>query len=154
MTAGSVEAIHLAPASGEPVESRRTVDAVPGRGFRGDRHFRSEDSAPRQAGAGADLTLIEREALSAVARDFDVELGPGEHRRNLTTQGIALNHLVGNRFRVGEAVCRGVELCEPCRHLETLTEDGVIQALVHRGGLRADIIEGGTVVVGDPVESL
>ncbi len=154
MPAGTVEAIHVAPASGQPVEARRAVDAVPGRGLREDRHFREPAAEPRPSGSGQDLTLIESEALAAVARDFDVELGAGQHRRNLTTQGIPLNHLVDERFRVGEVRCQGVELCEPCRHLEALTEDGMIQALVHRGGLRADILEGGTVAVGDRVRVL
>lgn len=154
MTAGTVEAIHLAPASGQPVEARRTVEAVPGRGLREDRHFRHPEAEPRPPGTGQDLTLIESEALAAVGRDFDVELEAGEHRRNVTTHGIALNHLVDERFRVGEVLCQGVELCEPCRHLEGLTEDGMIQALVHRGGLRADIIDGGTVAVGDAIRPL
>lgn len=154
MTGGTVEAIHLAPASGRPVETRRTVDAVPGRGLRDDRHFRPPDQEPREPGAGQDLTLIEAEALGAVARDFDVDLDAGQHRRNLTTKGVALNHLVDERFRVGEVVCAGVELCEPCRHLEALTEEGMIDAMLHRGGLRADILEGGTVSVGDQVQPL
>ncbi|MFB6362005.1 MAG: MOSC domain-containing protein [Halobacteriales archaeon] len=154
MTGGTVEAIHVAPASGQSVEARDTVEAVSGRGLREDRHFREPETEPRPPGSGQDLTLIESEALAAVARDFDVELEAGEHRRNLTTRGVALNHLVDERFRVGEVVCQGVELCEPCRHLEGLTEDGMIQALVHRGGLRADILEGGTVAVGDGVREL
>lgn len=154
MPEGTVEAIHVAPASGQPVEARRAVDAVPGRGLREDRHFRDLEAEPRPPGTGQDLTLIESEALAAVARDFDVELEAGEHRRNLTTQGIALNHLVDERFRVGEVLCQGVELCEPCSHLEGLTEEGMIQALVHRGGLRADVLEGGSVAVGDGVRVL
>lgn len=154
MTEGTVEAIHLATASGEPVQTRDAVEAVAGRGLRGDRHFVPDEGKARDPGAGEDLTLIEAEAVDAVAREFDIELGPGDHRRNLTTRGVALNHLVGERFRIGEVVCRGVELCEPCRHLEGFTEDGVIQALVHRGGLRADVVESGAVRVGDTLGRL
>lgn len=152
MTGGTVERIHLAGASGEPVEPRESVEAVAGRGLRGDRHFVPEDRETRSPGAGEDLTLIEAEALDAVVRDFDIRLGPGEHRRNLTTRGIALNHLVGEQFQVGDAVCRGVMLCEPCRHLQGLTEEGVVQALVHRGGLRADVLDSGVIRTGDPLE--
>ena len=151
MIDGTVEAVHVAPASGEPVEPREAVEAVAGRGLRGDRHYVPDGRPEREAGAGEDLTLIEAEAVEAVARDFDLAFGPGEHRRNLTTRGVALNHLVGERFRVGDVRCLGVALCEPCRHLEGLTEDGAIEALLHRGGLRADVLESGTVRVGDAV---
>lgn len=151
MTDGEVVAIHVAGTHSTPVEAREEVSVVARRGIRGDRHFRWADDA-RTPGAGEDLTLIEAEAVDAVGREFDIELGPGEHRRNVTTRGIALNDLVGKRFRVGDALCQGVMLCEPCRHLERLTEDGLIEALVHRGGLRADVLDSGTVGVGDPIE--
>ena len=74
-----------------------------------------------------------------------------ETRRNVVTRGIALNHLVGKRFRVGEVLLQGIRLCEPCDHLESLTRPGVRQALLHRGGLRAQILEGGVIRVGDPI---
>lgn len=141
-----MEAVYVATATGVAVE------AVSGRGLRSDRHFVSEGQPPRDVGAELDLTPIEAEAVEAVARDFDFDFGPGEHRRNLTTRGVALNYLVGERFRVGDVRCRGVALCEPCRHLEGLTEDGAIEALVHRGGLRAAVLESGTVRVGDGLE--
>ena len=152
---GSVEAIHLAPDSGEDTEPVETVEAVAGEGLRGDRHF---------GGNGADVTLIEAEALEAAAGEdrggaveeaddgASIDLTDGEHRRNVTTRDAALNHLVGERFRVGDVVCEGVELCEPCGHLESLTEDGAMSALVHRGGLCAEIVESGTIEVGDEVE--
>ncbi|PSQ19966.1 hypothetical protein BRD00_00600 [Halobacteriales archaeon QS_8_69_26] len=108
-------------------------------------------SLPRRARRCA-LTLIEREALDAVEADYGFALGPGVHRRNVTTEGVALAHLVGERFRVGEAVCVGTERCEPCAYLERhLEREGVREALVHRGGLRARIVAGGTVAVGDAV---
>jgi MOSC domain-containing protein YiiM len=151
---GTVTAIHLAPESGEDTEPVESAEALAGEGLRGDRHF---------GGGGADLTLIEAEALEAApgegaAGEADdgasIDLTDGEHRRNVTTRDAALNHLVGERFRVGEVVCEGVELCEPCGHLESLTEEGAVSALVHRGGLCADVVESGTVEVGDEVEPL
>ena len=72
-----------------------------------------------------------------------------ESRRNITTRGVALNHLVGRTFRVGGAVFKGLRLCEPCGHLEQLTGRQVRPGLVHRGGLRSEIIETGLVSVGD-----
>ncbi|MDG5819183.1 MOSC domain-containing protein [Natronococcus sp. A-GB7] len=160
-----VQAIHVAAEQGEPTTARERVRALAGRGLEGDRYCLADaeagDEPDERAGGtfadreGSDLTLIEREALEAVERDYDIELEPGVHRRNLTTEGVALNHLDGARFRVGDVVCEGVELCEPCSYLERhLAEDGVREALVHRGGLRARILEGGVLTVGDRLEAL
>ncbi|WP_276299710.1 MOSC domain-containing protein [Halorussus lipolyticus] len=142
---GTVEAIHLAPESGADTEERESVEVVAGEGVREDRHFGTDK---------ADLTLIEAEALKSAAEgDGDgIDLRDGEHRRNLTTSDAALNHLVGERFRVGEVVCEGTALCEPCGHLESLTDDGAVSALVHRGGLEADVVEGGVIESGDEIE--
>lgn len=153
MNQGTVEFVHVAPGTGGPVERRESVEAVAGRGLRGDRYFESGGTfsggeKPRG------ITLFEAEVREALARDHDVHLEPGSHRRNVTTRGVALNHLVDSRFRVGEAVCAGVELCEPCDHLQGLVGiDGVLEALVHRGGLRARIVESGEIRGGDAVET-
>jgi MOSC domain-containing protein YiiM len=101
---------------------------------------------------GRQVTLVEAEALEAAARDYGVALPPGATRRNLTTEGIALNHLVGRTFRVGQATLRGIQLCEPCGHMERLAErPGARDALVHRGGLNAEVVESGAIRVGDEI---
>ncbi|WP_227374836.1 MOSC domain-containing protein [Haladaptatus halobius] len=146
---GEVEAIHVAREAEARTEAVKEVEAVAGRGLRGDRYFSDQGTF-----SGDDITLIESETLSAIERESGISLEPGVHRRNVTTRDVALNHLVGERFRVGEAVCEGVELCEPCSHLESLTQEGTLSALVHRGGLRAAIVEDGAIRVGDIVESL
>jgi MOSC domain-containing protein YiiM len=112
----------------------------PGKGLEGDRHFHEEGAPPGQA-----LTLVEAEVVR------EVGLAPGETRRQLTVRGMKLNDLVGKRFRVGDVECFGVELCEPCSHLEEMTRPGMIKALVHRAGINADIVSGGTIRVGDSV---
>ena len=127
----------------EPVDS---VRAVAGRGLEGNRHF-YDDAPPGRA-----LTLIASEALAEGGAESGVELGAAESRRNVLTSGIDLNALVGERFRVGDVECVGVELCEPCTTLERLTRPGVIKAYVHRSGLNADIVTDGTISVGDAVE--
>ena len=162
-TTGRIRGIHVAPEQGAPTRSIETARALAGRGLEGDRYCladpETDDQSDGRAGGtfadrdGSDLTLIETEALEAVERDYDIALEPGVHRRNLTTEGVALNHLDGERFRVGDVVCEGVELCEPCSYLERhLAEDGIREALVHRGGLRARILEGGVLTVGDRLE--
>jgi len=120
-------------------------------GLEGDRHF---GRAANEPGAGREVTLIEVEAIEALERDYGVKLGPGDARRNIVTRGVALNHLVDRQFAVGKVVLRGIRLCEPCAHLASLTDQKVLSALVHRGGLRAQIVEEGTVRVGDPVAEL
>ena len=100
-----------------------------------------------------DLTLIEAEALESFVADTRIELSHAESRRQVLTRGIRLNDLVGKRFMVGGVECVGQELCEPCNHLQALTRPGVLRGLVHRGGLRADIVSGGRIAVGDRVSS-
>jgi MOSC domain-containing protein YiiM len=150
--AGIVEAIFVAAeAEGEPI-SIPEADAVSGRGLRGDRNFRAAGTFSDAGESGRDLTLIEAEAIEALAAEHGITLGPGEARRNVVTRGIALNDLVGRQFRVGEVECVGVELCDPCNHLQNLTQPGVLRGLVNRGGLRADILGEGRIEVGDAVE--
>jgi MOSC domain-containing protein YiiM len=158
---GTVERVFVAPEAEAEMEERADVEAVAGGGLRGDRYFEERETGTfvgwhpgEERDDGYDITLIEREAVAAIAREAGVELAPGEHRRNVETRDVALNHLVGHRFRVGEVVCRGDRLCEPCHHLQRLTRDGVLDALVHRGGLRADIVEGGVIRPGDVVKPI
>jgi len=133
-----VESISIGPTDAiAPVES---VRAIAGAGLVGDRHER--EGAARPGGA---ITLIEAEVLD------DVGLSGAESRRQVVVRGVRLNDLVGKRFRVGEVECEGVELCEPCEHLESLTRPGIIKELVHRAGLNADVLNDGTIRVGDPV---
>ena len=103
---------------------------------------------------GQDLTLIEAEAIEGLARDDGIELAPGEARRNVVTRGIGLNDLVGRRFTVGEVECVGQRLCDPCSHLQRMTKPGVLKGLANRGGLRADVVTGGRIAVGDEVRDL
>ena len=151
---GVVESIHIAPRSEELPHAVARVRVLAGRGPEGDRYFRGEGTYSNEPGDGRDLTLIEAEAIEGLAADTGIELDPAEPRRNVVTRGIGLNDLVGKQFRVGAVECVGVELCEPCNHLEGLTQPGVLKGLVHRGGLRADVLVDGEIAVGDAVEPL
>ena len=136
----NVEEINIGPS--EALKPVASVAALAGKGLRGDRHFDADGAKPGQA-----LTLIEAEALE------DVGLTGAQSRRQLVVRGVRLNELVGRRFRVGDVECAGVELCEPCLHLQRLTRPGIIKDLIHRGGLNADILTDGQIRVGDPVSS-
>ena len=126
-----------------------SVRAVAGKGLEGDRYANGVGTFSGQVGSGREVTLIEVEAITSLAREYDVEIDPADSRRNLVTQDLPLNHLVGREFKVGDVILRGSRLCEPCGHLETLTRPGVRRGLVHRGGLRADIVDGGVIRAGD-----
>ena len=152
---GVVAGIVLAHAEGADNDRVERVRVHAGRGPEGDRHFVPEDREPNEPGSGDDLTLIEAEAVEGLAADTGIDLTDGRHLRNVVTRGIALNDLVGKPFRVGAVRCVGVELCHPCRRLARHTgEFGVLRGLVNRGGLRADVVTGGEIAVGDPVEAV
>lgn len=155
---GTVEAVYVAPDSGEPMQAVDSVEAVADRGLRGDRYFRERGLYDRreELPEGTDVSLIEAEALAAAAEAYDVDLDPAETRRNVLTRGVPLNHLVDREFRVGGATLVGRRLCEPCSYMAGLAdvEDGeaAVAALTHRGGLNADVVASGEVAVDDPVE--
>jgi MOSC domain-containing protein YiiM len=115
----------------------------------GDRHVLGTGTFPSGV-PGSGLTLIEAE----VCESFDTRLMPDEHRRNIVTRGIDLNGLLGRRFTIGQVACRGMRLCEPCRVVDGYAGRPILRALVHRGGLRADILQGGEIRVGDPVQAV
>ncbi len=143
-TAGVVEALVLAPAAEAPLTVVDTAVARAGRGLEGDRYFDGAGTFSDHYARGHDLTLI----------DADIVQDPVRARRNVITRGIDLYALIGRRFRVGEVECLGQRVCEPCAHLERLTEPGTLRELVHIGGLRADVLTDGTIRAGDPVRAL
>lgn len=150
MFQGTLVSIHIAAAKAEPMQRLAEVQAIPGKGLQGDRYWSGAGTFSKNPGAGREITLIESESIDAV-REKNISLDPGDARRNLVTSGVPLNHLVGRTFHIGEVRLRGIRLCEPCSHLEGLTQPGVMKELVHRGGLRADILRGGTIRIGDAI---
>jgi MOSC domain-containing protein YiiM len=136
---GSVESIAVAPKESALPSAVDEIE-VTARGLVGDRY-----------GDAGDITLIEAEALAGLLADTGIELSHEESRRQVLTRGIDLNALVGQRFTVGTVECEGIELCEPCNHLQSLTKPGVLRGMVHRAGLRADIVGPGHIMVGDKI---
>ncbi len=152
MNPGCVESIHLATAAEAPMRSVAEAVALAGIGLEGDRYASRTGSFSAKPKPGRQITFIEAEAIEALERELGVALSPGETRRNVITRGVPLNHLVNREFSVGRARFLGSELCEPCKYLAGLTGKAeILPGLVHRGGLRAEILEGGTIGVGDAV---
>lgn len=149
---GTVEAIYVGAEAQGPMGAVDGVEAVAGAGLEGDRYAVKSGTFSGNAVPGREVTLIESEAVEAARRDYGMELEAADTRRNVVTRGVALNHLVGKEFAIGSVRLLGIKLNEPCEHLEKVSgRHGIRKALTHRGGLRADILEGGTIRVGDPV---
>lgn len=149
MAAGKVEGLFIAAMARQVPVGLTEVMAVAGRGLKGDRYYYQCGTYSHWPGGGRDVTLIEAEVLASLPAVYAID--GAQSRRNIVTRGLGLNALVGQFFQVGEVVLYGVRLCEPCPHLDKLTHPGAMAALVGRGGLRADITEGGAIRVGDIV---
>jgi MOSC domain-containing protein YiiM len=129
------------------------IAAIAGKGLSGDRYalglgFYSARPLP---GGARELTLIESEALAEIEQETGIRLEPIESRRNVITTGVRLHDLIGKRFTIGGVLCEGVRDCPPCEHLVELTGKEVLKAMAHRGGLRANILTGGEIAVGDAI---
>ncbi len=152
MWQGSVVSIHIAPVAGLAMETVPEARAIAGHGLEGDRYALGVGYYSNTPGPGGrELTLVETETLEALPT-LGVKLSAAETRRNVATSGVPLNHLVGREFWVGEVRLRGTRLCEPCKYLEGLTQPGAMVALIHRGGLRAQILNDGVIRVGDTIK--
>jgi MOSC domain-containing protein YiiM len=158
---GHVVSLHIAVEGGAPMVIVPEARAIAGRGLEGDRYCTGRGHySERPSYGGREITLIETETLDALlsgvinasGERLGIKITAAETRRNIATAGVPLNHLVDRRFRVGEVELRGTRLCEPCKYLEDLTgRPRLMQALLHRGGLRAQIVSGGVIRVGDPI---
>jgi MOSC domain-containing protein YiiM len=153
-TGSHVVSLHIAPSGAAPMQSVGSVNAIAGRGLEGDRYYNLSGTYSNHPGDGRHVTLIESEALEALWREYEITLEPGLARRNIVTRGVALNHLVDKSLTIGTVCLRGMRLCEPCIHLEKLSSNGALRGLIHRGGLRAEIIFGGVIRIGDPIEPI
>ena len=149
---GTVEALHRTPRSFLPMRTFPSLALIAGSGVAGDRYATEAGFYSDRPEEGRQLTLFESETLDALKRDHGISLSPEDHRRNITTRGVPLNHLVGRRFRIGAVVLEGTRLSTPCRHIEQITGLEIFNQLLNRSGLHAKIIIGGEIHTGDTVE--
>jgi MOSC domain-containing protein YiiM len=152
MFQGQLVAICIGPRKKAHLQYVDQVEAIAGQGLAGDRYGVQEGTFSKPGCADREVTLIEIEAVEALARESEISLEAHQARRNLVTRHVPLNHLVGQEFTVGDVILRGIRLCEPCDHLESLTIKGIKEGLCHRGGLRAQIVRGGVLRKGDVVK--
>lgn len=150
---GTVEALAIAPAAEAEMQLLDIATAIEDRGLSGDRYAdRAGTFTPRTDRPGYDLTLIAAEALDDLAETGD-RIDFATTRRNVLTRGIDLDALIGRTFTIGDVTCLGRRHCEPCAHLERVSGPGHLRPLIHRGGLRADILSGGTITIGATIQA-
>ncbi|MFC0387580.1 MOSC domain-containing protein [Muricoccus vinaceus] len=151
---GLVSHLHITPRAFLPMQAQEAIELVAGEGIVGDRYRIGTETGfySEKPEEGRQITLFEAEVLEAILRDYKMEMLPEEHRRNVTTRGVALNHLVGKRFRLGACLVEATRLSVPCRHIEEILGKAVFDPMVHRSGLNCKILEGGTLRVGDAIE--
>ena len=149
---GRVEWLHFTPRSFLPMKAVSCLKLIEGVGIEGDRYARAEGFYSDRPEEGRQVTLFETETLEALWRDHKIKLAAAEHRRNITTRGVPLNHLVGKTFRVGDAILEGTRLSTPCRHIEQITGQEIFTVLINRSGLHAKILKGCAIFVGDSIE--
>jgi len=150
---GVVAHLHTTPRAFLPMQARNAIELVAGEGIVGDRYRIGVEQGfySDRPEDGRQVTLFEEEVLGTILRDYKMELLPEEHRRNVTTRGVPLNHLVGSRFRIGDCLVEATRLSIPCRHIEEILGKAVFDPMVHRSGLNCRILEGGMVRLGDPI---
>lgn len=151
MWQGTLLSIHTAVEMRAPMDAHSQIRLIEGQGLEGDRYLTGRGKYSDFPDI-REVTLIENETLIALQRDHGITLGADEHRRNLTTSDVPLNHLVGRRFRVGDAVLLGGRLNTPCRYLDLVTGKSVFDLMHHRSGLNCSIVRGGLISVGDTVQ--
>lgn len=150
---GKVVSIGIAPTTADRADTVQEVRAVPGLGLEGDRYFhRNGTPSAEEHKADEEVTLVEAENIEEFNRRYGTDFTPVDTRRNIATSGIRLNDLVEREFRIGEVRFKAHRLCEPCQYLSTLMVPEVLEGLLHKGGLRAQILSEGVIRVGDVIE--
>jgi hypothetical protein len=148
---GTVAGLYTAADREAPCRPHEQCRVIAGRGLEGDRYATGQGTFSSGERRGQDLTLIEQEALDAQQADTGITLAPADARRNVVTRGIRLEPLIGSVFTIGDVRCYAARLAEPCAHLQRLTSSGVLRGLVHRGGIRVDLLTSGVIRVGDAI---
>jgi MOSC domain-containing protein YiiM len=148
-----IKAIFIASENLGAQQQVTAIDLVTGKGIKGDRNF------DKAKWPGQNITFIELEEIIAFNNHFSQQISLYDTRRNVITEGVRLNDLVGQVFRIGDVSFKGVELCEPCNTLgsllasESLRKKAIVKAFTHKAGLRADVLSDGQIAMGMSIET-
>jgi len=156
---GKLLFIHIASSASEKMQELSVAELVTDKGIKGDRYFEGTGKYSHISDV-RDVTIIEKEVLDALEQnqpplqEKSITLKPNEHRRNLTSQGVPLNYLVGKKFKVGEVILLGGRLNFPCKYLANLLKKPLLLPLYNRSGINCKVIKGGTIRINDIIEEL
>ncbi len=151
--AGKIKEILLAEHAGDKLTSHSCAMLEPGKGIIGDRYYDAQGtfSDKLKGTLGSEVTLIELEQINAFNATTGLNYSAADFRRNIVTENIDLNSLVGKEFNIGMVTMRGILLCEPCAYLAERLGSQLIEHMTHKAGLRAHIISGGTITNTDTI---
>ena len=156
---GKLLFIHIANSASENMKELSVAELIKNKGIKGDRYFKGTGKYS-DIPDFRDVTIIEKEVLDALEQnqppiqEKSIILKPHEHRRNLTSEGVPLNYLVGKRFKVGDVILEGGRLNFPCKYLAELLNKPLLLALYNRSGLNCKVIKSGVIKKNDIIESL
>ena len=152
MTSGTIDHLFLTDAMSQPMRAQSELIAVAGEGIEGDRYMLATGTYSKKPEPGRQITLVEGEVLDWLKSEHGLTVRPEDCRRNVVTRGIELNPLVGKELTVGPARVLVHRLCQPCRYIEKLLDQpDLYERWWDKGGLRCEILDGGTIRVGDRV---
>tara|TARA_B100001059_G_scaffold76011_1_gene73612 strand:- start:534 stop:980 length:447 start_codon:yes stop_codon:yes gene_type:complete len=139
----------ITDSNNKKINEVNSIEVLANKGIIGDRHF-SEYNDPY-----CQLSLIESENIDYYNSKYRLDIPYLDFRRNIITQGVRLNDLIGKKIKIGQVLLEGIDLCRPCKHLtEILNQDNIIKEFLRRGGLRCQILSSSKIIVGDNIKIL
>ena len=144
---GKVVEIGITDTKGSPINNVSEVRAFKGKGLLNDRKFKENNHKKSQ------ITLIEVENINHFNKISNTNIPAIDFRRNIITENIRLNELVGKEFSIGNVKLKGHDLCRPCKYLQDkLKQSNFVKEFLHKGGLRCEILTSGKINVGDIIK--
>ena len=138
-----------------PMQNVNQIVLQEGKGIFGDRYYynRGTFSKEGKVEAHRDVTLIEQERIDTFNDEFETAVPYEEFRRNIVVSNCDLNSLVDKEFQIGDVILKGIQLCEPCKYLsKQINNEHFVKKMLHKAGLRAQIIRGGNITLSSQVE--
>lgn len=152
---GKIVSLLISKDINSPMQNVNQVVLEEGKGIFGDRYYNQEGTFSNKGKVepDRDVTLIEIEKIEEFNKNYNQNIIKEEFRRNIVISNCDLNSLVDKEFQIGNVILKGIRLCEPCKYLEEKLEaKSLLKGMVHKAGLRAQIIKGGSIDLNSQLE--